>query len=180
MKNNLKITISIFSILICFSAFAQRSGGQGGRGGGGGQRPQRNAKPDAAKILSMLDTNKDDKIDKSEASEDKRGRISQRFDEIDVNDDGFIDLEELKASLNNRKPRRKSAERVIKEVDDNGDGTLNQLEIAAKKNLFLKNNFESIDTNKDNEIDLEELRVFYAKTDKKEDKQTNRKRRRRN
>jgi len=164
----LKIVIIIFSMLLSSSTFAQKpQGGQGGRNGGEqGKGQQRDGKSDASEILSKLDTNNDNKIDKDEASNDRKGKISEDFDEIDTTDDGFIDLEELKASLNDRKPKKISAKKVLKEVDDNGDGTLNELEVAAKEKLELSKNFIKIDTNHDDELDLEELKTFYDKIDK--------------
>ena len=163
----MKTTITILSLLLCIAVFAQGPpGGQGDRGGKGQQgNQQQRSKPDASQILSMLDLNKDDLIDKDEASKDKRGKISEDFDEIDDNEDGFIDLDELKASLNNR-PKKISAKKIIKQVDDNKDGTLNELEIAAKNKRDLIENFKNIDTNEDGELDLEELNVFYDNTDK--------------
>ena len=174
-SNKLKLTISIFSMLLCFNVFAQPPGGQGRPGGrGGGQGQQRSAKPDAAKILSMLDVNNDDVIDKDEASKDRRGKIYEDFDDIDFNEDEVIDLEELKASLNNkrgeRKPKIVAPKKLIEEVDDNGDGTLNELEIAAKNKKQLIKDFKAIDTNEDRELDLEELKAFYLKNDKKKRK----------
>jgi Ca2+-binding EF-hand superfamily protein len=152
-------------MLVCFGIFAQGTpGGHGGRNEGGqGRGQQRGGKPDASQIVSKLDTNNDDKIDKEEASKDERGKIAEDFDEIDTNDDEFIDLEELKASLKDRKPKVISAEKILKEVDDNGDGTLNELEVAAKDNKQLSKNFKEVDTNQDNELDLEELKAFYSK-----------------
>jgi len=177
MQNHkLKISLTIFSMLFCFFLFAQGPpGGQGSRSGQNGVRgQQRGSKPDASEILSMLDTNNDDLIDKEEASKDRRGKISEDFDEIDANEDGFIDLEELKQSLNNRKPpKRISPEKILKEVDDNRDGTLNELEVAAKNKRDLSDNFKAIDANQDNEIDLEELKAFYAS---KEDRKKRKKR----
>lgn len=172
MKNmNMKATLTVLSIALCFSLSAQGPPGGGqGRGGKQGQNQQR-SKPDASEILSMLDTNNDEVIDKDEASKDKRGKIAEDFDEIDADEDGYIDLEELKASLNNRKPKKKiSAEKIIKEVDDNGDGLLNELEIAAKDKRNLVENFSKIDTNQDNEISLEELKAFLPKNDKEKKK----------
>lgn len=164
-NNNLKIAFTIFTLLLTIGIYAQGppGGGQGG-GRGQGQGQQRAGKPDASEILSMLDTNDDNLIDKDEASKDKRGKIYEDFDEIDTNEDGFIDLEELKDSLNNRKPTRKrvSPEKLINEVDDNGDGTLNELEVAAKEKRELSDNFSEIDTNQDNELDIEELKTFFA------------------
>ncbi len=165
-KSKLNVVITIITMLFCLAAVAQRP--QGRQGGRNGRGQQSAGKPDASKIFSMLDTNNDDKIDKDEASKDRRGKISEDFDEIDTNEDGFIDLEELKDSLNNKKPatKRITPEKLLKQVDDNGDGTLNELEIAAKDKRQLSENFSEIDTNQDNEIDLEELKVFYAKKEK--------------
>ena len=117
MKQNLKTTVTIFSMLLCFSVFAQGHSGGGGRGGrGGGKGQDRGSKPDASEILSTLDTNKDEVIDKDEAANDKRGKISEDFDTIDANEDSFIDLEELKVSLyaqNLKTPYPISSKRVL-------------------------------------------------------------------
>lgn len=167
MKNNLKTVLTVFSMLLCFSVFAQGppgGGGQGGRGGGKGQ--DRGGKPDASEILSKLDTNKDEVIDKDEAANEKRGKIAEDFDAIDTNGDEVIDLDELKASLDTRKPKKISAKKILKEVDDNGDGTLNELEVAVEKKLELMDHFSEIDTNSDAELDLDELKVFYNNQDK--------------
>ncbi len=165
-KSKLNVAITIVTMLFCLAAVAQRP--QGRQGGKNGRGQQSAGKPDASRIFSMLDTNNDKKIDIDEASKDRRGKISEDFDEIDTNEDGFIDLEELKDSLNNKKTatKRITPEKLLKQVDDNGDGTLNELEIAAKDKRQLSENFSEIDTNQDNEIDLEELKVFYAKKEK--------------
>ncbi len=164
-NNNMKLTFTVVVLLFSISLSAQgyRGGGQRvGRGQGGDQ--QRNKKPDATEIFSKLDTNGDGVIDKEEASNDERGKIAQDFDAIDTNSDELIDLEELKASLNDRKkPKKISAEKILKEVDDNKDGTLNELEVAAKDKRDLIKNFHEIDTNQDSELDLKELQIFYNK-----------------
>ncbi|WP_117880871.1 EF-hand domain-containing protein [Aureibaculum luteum] len=163
MKNyNLKITLAILFTLFYVSIYAQRRGGQRG-GNRGGQQ-------DATQIFKRLDTNNDAKIDVDEASKAKSGNISQNFDNIDTNDDKFIDLAELEASLNGRARKKESAENIMKAADDNKDGKLNKLEIAAKEQLFLTNNFDAIDTNRDNEIDLEELKAYMEKSDTKKTK----------
>lgn len=178
-KNNLKTSITIFSMLLCFSLFAQGppGGGGGGRGGGQGRGGQKGGKPEASEILSKLDTNKDNFIDKDEAAKDKRGKISEDFEVIDSNDDGLIDLEELDASLNDRIPKKVSPKKIIKEVDDNGDGTLNELEVAAKGKRDLSEKFSEIDTNKDAELDEEELKAFFGDSEDEDDKKSKRKRR---
>jgi collagen type III alpha len=62
-------------------------GGAGGPGGPGG------ARPNPEEIFKRLDKNGDGKIAKDEAPE----RIAANFDKLDVNKDGFITPEELKA-----------------------------------------------------------------------------------
>lgn len=167
--NKAKVTFIILVLLISITAFAQGPpGGQGGRGGRQGGGDQQRQKPDASEILKLLDTNNDDKIDKDEAEKDKRGKISKDFDIIDSDEDGFIDLEELEASLDSSKPRKVSAEKLLKEVDQDENGLLNELEVAAKDKRDLMEHFSEIDENNDGQLDLEELKSFYsAKDDKK-------------
>lgn len=154
-----KLITAIF-ILTSINLFAQGPGGRGGRGNGNQQRGE---KPSASKILEMLDVNNDKVIDKDEASNDRRGKISEDFAEIDTNEDGVIDLDELEASLESMdKPREVSAEKVLKEIDDNEDGLLNELEVAAKDRRELINNFKIIDTDEDGQLNLEELKTFYS------------------
>ena len=160
--NKLKNTLGILSILLCSSAFAQGPGGRGGRQGGG---PPEGGKPDASKIIEMLDTNGDDKIDIDEAAKDERGKISEDFSKIDADGDGFINLEELEAALDNTKPKPVSAEKILAEVDQDEDGLLNELEVAAKDKRDLMANFSDIDVNGDSQLDLEELEAFYSKDD---------------
>lgn len=157
MKNTfLKATLTLGLLLVSFGALAQgppRGQGRGGEMGG---------KPDASTILSMLDTNGDDAIDEDEASKDTRGKISEDFDAIDVNDDGLIDSDELDAFLSEGKAGKSvSAEKLMKTIDDDGDGKLNRLEIAAKDNQVLLENFAGIDVNNDNMLDEEELKAYF-------------------
>ncbi|APX99808.1 hypothetical protein [Lacinutrix venerupis] len=166
MKNNyLKAVLIVFTILLTSSVYAQGPP-SGGRGQGGGRGQQRGSQPDASEIFSKLDTDNDNKISAEEASQDQRGKISQDFEEIDSNDDGFIDIDELSDSLNSRssrkKPKKIAPKKLIKQIDDNGDETLNELEVAAKDNRQLIKDFSKIDVNQDGELDLEELEAFYA------------------
>jgi hypothetical protein len=62
--------------------------------GGGGQRPnggQGGGRPNFEELLKMMDTNKDNKISKKEA----KGPLSDDFDKVDKNKDGFLSKEEL-------------------------------------------------------------------------------------
>ena len=160
-----KLTI-VFSMLFCITLFSQGPGG-GERRQGSGRDQQRGGRPDASEILSMLDTNNDSVIDKEEAAKDKRGKISEDFDEIDTNDDELIDLDELEASLSNRKkPIQVSPEKLIEQIDDDSNGKLNKLEVAAAGNKELSEKFSEIDTNEDTELDIDELSVYYENREK--------------
>ncbi len=64
---------------------------------------QNKQKPDFERIIKKLDANKDGLIDKSEAAKGERKRISENFDKIDNDSDGFISLEELKAMRKKKK-----------------------------------------------------------------------------
>ena len=124
--------------------------------------------------MEKLDLNDDGVIDLDEAAKDDRGIILENFEEIDTNEDRVIDLNELKESLSNKRRRRPSAKKLMKELDDNEDGKLNKLEVAAKDNRMIKNNFDDIDTNDDDEISLKELRAFFKnKAPKKRDRRRN-------
>ncbi len=48
--------------------------------------------PDAKALIEQMDTNKDGKLERSEV----KGPILDDFDKIDLNEDGFLTLEELK------------------------------------------------------------------------------------
>ncbi len=71
------------------------------RGGGrpGGTRPMQGKgmgrRPSAEQMIDRLDGDQDGKISKGEA----RGPLQARFGMIDVNEDGLIDMEELKKAL---------------------------------------------------------------------------------
>ena len=92
--------------------------------------------------------------------------MSEDFDVIDANGDEVIDLDELKASLDEKKSKKISAKKILKEVDDNGDGTLNELEVAVKNKIELMDHFSEIDSNNDGELDLDELKAFFESDDK--------------
>ncbi|REG87326.1 EF-hand domain-containing protein [Winogradskyella sediminis] len=101
----IKLAIVVMSMLISFGSFAQGppGGSHGGKQGGG---PNKGEKPDASEILKLLDINSDGKIDKDEASKDERGKIAEDFEITGSNEDGYIDIEELEASLDSSKPKK--------------------------------------------------------------------------
>ena len=115
--------------------------------------------PNVTELIKEMDANGDGKLSKEEV----KGPLAEDFSKIDTNEDGVIDLDELEASLDSMdKPREISAEKVLKEIDDNEDGLLNELEVAAKDRRELVNNFKIIDTDEDGQLNLEELKTFYS------------------
>ncbi|WP_298551074.1 EF-hand domain-containing protein [uncultured Algibacter sp.] len=178
INKNFKIVISAFAMFLCLGVFAQRQGGplrdgQGNRDGGqrGGQ--QQREKPDASRILAMLDTNDDDKISKEEASKAKRGKLSDNFDIIDVNDDGFLVLEELETFFEKGKSKKVSPEKIIKKADKNDDGLLSEEELSSKRNRHILKNFKAIDTDMNSQISLEELKVFLSESKRRKPQSRN-------
>ena len=63
-------------------------------------------RPGPEKIMERLDADEDGKLSKEEASKAKRGRLAEKFDEIDTNSDGFIDLDEFK-KFHEQRPKRR-------------------------------------------------------------------------
>jgi Ca2+-binding EF-hand superfamily protein len=89
--------------------------------------------------------------------------MAENFDTIDVNSDGFIDLDELQSG----KKKKPNVEQFMKDIDANEDGNLDELEVAASENLAIKNNFSKIDTNEDGFISKNELENFFSKGKKR-------------
>ncbi|MDF1859915.1 MAG: hypothetical protein P1U87_06850 [Verrucomicrobiales bacterium] len=73
-------------------AAGARRGGGPGRGAGKGM-------PDAASIFTRMDANSDGSISRDEA----RGPMTERFDQIDTNEDGILKKEELEVFWKNRR-----------------------------------------------------------------------------
>lgn len=155
MKN---ILVIIGFVLISINLKAQQGGrmGQSGQGmRGGGQRPS------AEQILERLDQDGDGKISKSEASEAQRGKLSENFDMLDANSDGYIDIEELDGGAKKKQSGDKRAKGLMKSIDANNDNQLDELEVAASEKLEIKNNFSKIDSDSDGYIIEDELRTYF-------------------
>lgn len=181
MRNKkLKTLVYTFFVLLCCGAFAQGMGGppggqngmRNGQGGPGGQngnmQPER---PSAEQIISRFDTNDDGKISEKETEQAKRGRLAEDFQLVDSNEDGFIDLEELKLFLENNKPQNISPEKVMKRADKDKDGLLTEEELSPKKYNRLLKQFKRIDSNEDEKLTLEELKAFFEKNKRRRPQQ---------
>ncbi len=146
--------------LFCFGTFAINA--QPDRGGQRGERQQ----PSTEQIMKHLDANKDGKISKEEA----RGPLSEHFNKVDSDNDGFITKEELekapkprnnrsqrKGRMDNKKAKESqpSNEDVFKTLDVNKDGKISKEEAKGP----IKTHFDKIDVNGDGFIIKDELEI---------------------
>lgn len=127
----------------------QRRGGRehgGGRGGAGG--------------AARLDTDGDGRISRAEAA--RSPRLSQNFDQVDANKDGYVVRAELRAHMQRERPKRE-AERAQRfdakfaEADLNRDGKLSKIEVQEKMPR-LASGFAFLDENRDGFLSKSELK----------------------
>lgn len=149
MKNKNVFIVGSF-MLLTLGTNAQFRGGHSG-----GNRPS----PD--QIIEHLDANNDGKLDISEAEKAPNGHLSQNFNDMDANQDGHIDKDELTNGIQKRKRNSKTKEhrKSLKEMDLNEDGMLDEIELTSAENTHLLNHFSEIDTNSDQLLSKEELKA---------------------
>jgi Ca2+-binding protein (EF-Hand superfamily) len=106
--------------------------------------------------LKAADKNADGMLSRDEAA--SLPRISQHFDEIDANHDGFITFEELHAFGKAHHARHGGHEgHGLKALDKDGDGRISRDEAAAAPRLA--QHFDAIDTNRDGFLTMDELKA---------------------
>ena len=71
---------------------------------------KRHGAPNPERVMAHLDTSKDGLISLEEAKEAKRGRLSENFETVDGNSDGFLDIQELTAMQEKRRAKRSKRE----------------------------------------------------------------------
>lgn len=103
--------------------------------------------------LKAADKNADGMLSRDEAA--SLPRISQHFDEIDANHDGFITFEELRAFLQAHHGHGGHAGKGLEALDKDGDGRISRDEAAAAPRLAA--NFDKIDANHDGFLTKDEL-----------------------
>ena len=106
---------------------------------------------DSQSIMKRLDQDKDGKLSRVEFKAD----VEERFDKLDKNKDGFLDLEELKDL---KRPHNPDPERILKDLDANGDGSLSKEEARGP----LKDHFDRADKDADGKLSLEEIKANVA------------------
>ncbi len=87
-----------FSIVLEEDRHAGKPSSQMRGRGTGGKGPAGSRGPNPERFLARADANGDGKIAKSEA----RGKMGERFDQMDLDKDGFVTLEEMKRHFSNR------------------------------------------------------------------------------
>jgi hypothetical protein len=135
--NTLKSSLIVSALLaLSATAFSQtpppaleRDGMGKGRGGHHGMRD--------------LDTNKDSLISRDEAA--KHPKLAGKFDQIDVNKDGFLSQNEMQTFAQANR------------MDQDGNGSITREE--ATKHPKLAENFDKIDTNKDGVLSRDEMKA---------------------
>lgn len=106
--------------------------------------------------LQKWDANGDGQLSREEVA--NAPRLSQGFDAIDANHDGFLTLAELQAAHGARGPGSRGGRGgPIARWDANGDGKLSRDEVANAPRL--SQDFATIDANQDGFVTLEELQA---------------------
>ncbi|MBL8511007.1 MAG: EF-hand domain-containing protein [Betaproteobacteria bacterium] len=110
--------------------------------------------------LKAADKNGDGKISREEAA--ALPRIAKKFDQIDTNKDGFVTLEEIKASMAQHAQEHGQhgaggdhGGKMFEKLDANGDGFISREEAASHPKLA--EHFDKLDSNKDGKLSKEEL-----------------------
>ncbi|WP_369976333.1 EF-hand domain-containing protein [Xanthomonas bundabergensis] len=99
------------------------------RHGRHGERGERGGRGDHRALLAKLDTNKDGRISRDEAKADPK--FAERFAEMDVNKDGFVD----RADFELRAKQHRDA--WFAKADTNKDGMLSRAEFDAAQSMWM-------------------------------------------
>lgn len=117
---------------------------------------------DPATTFRTLDTDGDGRIAGDELPEWLRAR----FENVDTNDDGFVDEDEMKLMAVRAREARNAPSglmRRLMELDIDGDGRLHRDELPEAME-YLRAQFEHFDFNEDGYIDGAELRAMTEQT----------------
>ena len=107
---------------------------------------------DPETMLKKLDTDKDGKL----SVEEFNVKAKADFEKIDKNNDGYLELKELK-DFKGHGPKR-NPEDIMKDLDANQDKSISEDEAKGP----LKENFSKVDKNSDGLVSLDELKDHIA------------------
>ncbi len=158
MNRRIMLCMVVLMAACSVSVFAQTGDRQRGARGMEGRE-----KPSPEKIMERLDVDKNQAIDKSEAANAKGKMLTDRFDEIDANNNGTIDLNELTTAIEARGEKRQDRKDRFAELDTNNDGMLSKAEVDASGHDRLIENFAKIDTDGNGSLSEEELKAVKKK-----------------
>lgn len=94
--NKRTLVIALFTATLLTSAFSHAQDA----------KAKEKGRPSPEKIIARLDANEDGKLSKEEVANAKKGKLAERFDKVDANSDGFIDIDELAEFQSQRTTRR--------------------------------------------------------------------------
>jgi Ca2+-binding EF-hand superfamily protein len=105
-------------------------------------------------MFTEADSNKDGSIDKAEA----QAMHEKHFNKMDVNHDGKLSEEEVKANKHGAMSKHDKGEMAFKKADKDNDGTVDREEAKALPKV--SKNFDAIDVDKDGTVDHDEVHTF--------------------
>lgn len=105
-------------------------------------------------MFTEADSNKDGSIDKTEA----QAMHEKHFNKMDVNHDGKLSEEEVKAGKRGAMSKHDKGEMAFKKADKDNDGTVDREEAKALPKV--SKNFDAIDVDKDGTVDHDEVHTF--------------------
>lgn len=147
MKTKVIYLFSLIAILLPVAIQAQS-------GNNSGKKVGKGAGPEA--VLARLDTDRNGSLSKDEV----RGRMVERFETIDANSDGAINVDELTAAREQARQRMGERREKIRDADTDGNRAISIYEASDAGMDLLVEHFAVVDIDGDGEISRQEMRNF--------------------
>jgi hypothetical protein len=114
--------------------------------------------------FAEADADRDGTLDRVEAAQ-LNERLATHFDRVDADRNGELTKEEMRQAHRQHRGGRRGQGRsfmagLIKGMDDDGNGAINRAELGTKVPA-LADNFVAIDTDRNNELSVEEIRAHH-------------------